>query len=79
MIVTLAVLQMGMTTAEAISAITVNAAQAVNRQDRIGQLVTGKLADLVIWDMNDYRELPYHYGVNLVSQVIKRGKVVVEN
>ena len=35
-------------------------------------------ADIVIWDMADYRELPYHYGVNLVKTVIKRGKVVVE-
>ena len=34
------------------------------------------MADLVIWDMQDYRELPYHCGVNLVQLVIKRGKIV---
>ena len=77
MIVTLAVLQMGLTAAEAISATTVNAAVAVCRQERVGQLVEGKQADLVVWDMQDYRELPYHYGVNLVSKVAKRGKLVV--
>ncbi len=75
-IVTLAVLQMKMTAAEAISAVTVNAAAAIDRAGQIGQLEAGKQADLVLWNMADYRELPYHYGVNLVSKVIKRGKVM---
>ncbi len=77
-IISLAVLQLKMTTAEALSAVTVNAAAAVDRAGKIGRLVPGLLADLVVWDMADYRELPYHYGVNLVSKVVKRGKVVVE-
>ena len=76
-VVSLAVLQMKMTAAEAISAITVNAACAVERADIIGQLTPGFQADIVIWDMQNYRELPYHYGVNLVTNVIKKGKVVV--
>ncbi len=78
-VVTLAVLEMKLTAAEAISAITVNAATAISRQDDIGRLVPGKQADVVIWDMNDYRELPYHYGINLVSRVVKRGKLVKKN
>lgn len=77
-IVSLAVLQMKMTAAEAICGITVNAAAAVDRVGKIGRLLAGLQADMVIWDMEDYRELPYHYGVNLASKVIKRGKVVVE-
>ncbi|RKX27709.1 MAG: imidazolonepropionase [Candidatus Zixiibacteriota bacterium] len=77
-IISLAVVQMKMTVAEAISAVTVNAARAIDKNDDIGQLVAGKLADIVIWDMQDYRELPYHYGVNLVTKVIKRGKLVVQ-
>jgi imidazolonepropionase len=77
MIVTLAVLHLKMSVAEAFCGITVNAAAAVDRAGRIGRLVPGLQADLVVWDMEDYRELPYHYGVNLVNQVIKRGKVVV--
>jgi imidazolonepropionase len=76
-IVSLAVRQMKMTTAEAISAITINAAAALDRAGRIGRLAPGLLADIVIWDMADYREMPYHYGVNLASNVIKRGKVVL--
>lgn len=79
MIITLAALHLKMTAAESISAVTVNAAVAVDRSDRIGQLAPGKQADIAIWDMSDYRELPYHYGVNLVTHVIKRGKVVVGN
>lgn len=77
MIVTLAALHLKMTAAESISAVTVNAAAAVDRSKSIGQLTPGMQADLVIWDMADYRELPYHYGVNLVTHVVKRGKLVV--
>ncbi len=76
-IVSLAALQLKMTAAEALAAVTVNAACAVDRAATLGRLVPGLRADLVIWDMNDYRELPYHYAVNLVSRVIKNGKVVV--
>jgi imidazolonepropionase len=79
MIISLAALEMKLTAAEALAAVTVNAACAVDRAGKIGQLQPGLPADLVIWDMADYRELPYHYGVNLVKTVIKRGKVVVNN
>ena len=76
-IISLAALQLKMTAAEAISAVTVNAAAAVDRLGKIGQLKPGMQADITIWNMSDYRELPYHYGVNLVSKVIKKGKVAV--
>lgn len=79
MIVTLAALHLKMTAAESISAITVNAAVAVDRADKLGQLTPGQQADIAIWDMADYRELPYHYGVNLVTHVVKRGKLVIGN
>jgi len=78
MIISLATLQMKMTAAEALSAATVNAATAINRENRVGRLEAGMQADMVIWDMDDYRELPYHYGVNLVTRVIKKGKLVVD-
>jgi imidazolonepropionase len=70
---------MRLTAAEAISAVTVNAACAIGRQNRIGRLEPGMQADMVIWDMQDYREMPYHYAVNLVSQVIKKGNPVLLN
>ncbi|RKX27365.1 MAG: imidazolonepropionase [Candidatus Zixiibacteriota bacterium] len=75
--ISLAALEMKMTAAEALSAVTVNAACAINRGGKIGQLQPEMPADFVIWDMADYRELPYHYAVNLVTRVIKSGQVVV--
>lgn len=78
LMITLAALEYKMTAAESISAVTVNAAYAVDRGGQIGQLEAGLAADVVVWDMDDYRELPYHYGVNLVRTVVKRGKVVVK-
>ncbi len=75
----LAGLELKMTAAEALSAMTVNAACAIDRRGKIGQLQTGLAADMVLWQMNDYREMPYHYAVNLVSRVVKAGKVVVNN
>jgi imidazolonepropionase len=78
-IISLAAVEMKLIAAEAISAVTVNAAYAIDRAGKIGQLQVGLPADLVIWDMSDYRELPYHYGVNLVKTVVKKGKVVVNN
>jgi len=77
LMMTLAALNYRMTAAESLSAVTVNAACAVDRGGRIGQLLPGLPADAVIWEMNDYREFPYHYGVNLARTVVKRGKVVV--
>jgi imidazolonepropionase len=73
---TMACTQMGMLPAEALTAMTLNAAAAVGRADRIGSLEVGKQADLVILDVPDYRQLFYHFGVSHVSCVIKRGRVV---
>ncbi|MEL3963051.1 imidazolonepropionase [Lysinibacillus endophyticus] len=61
---------------EAIKAATYGGAKALNLQDR-GMIKEGMLADLQIWDTDDYRNIAYHLGDNLVETVIKRGKVVV--
>lgn len=77
MIISLAAVKYRMTAAESLSAVTVNAACAIGQGEKLGRLEVGLPADLVIWDMNDYREMPYHFGVNLAKTVIKKGKVVV--
>lgn len=63
-----------LTPGQAIAAATINAAAAVQRDDRIGSLEPGKQADLLILKVEDYRHLGYRFGENLVSHVIKRGK-----
>ncbi|MCM2271555.1 MAG: imidazolonepropionase [candidate division Zixibacteria bacterium] len=78
MMISFAATQLRMTAAEAFCAVTVNAACAIDLGGQVGMLIPGLPADLVIWEMDDYRELPYHYGVNLVSAVIKRGQVVLQ-
>lgn len=62
--------------AEALVAATLNGAHAVARAHRVGSLEVGKQADLVVWDADDYRMIPYHMGINLVRTVIKRGRIV---
>jgi imidazolonepropionase len=68
--------QMKMLPAEAVTALTLNAAAALGCSDRLGSLEVGKQADLIICDVPDYRHLFYHFGVNHVWRVIKRGRVV---
>ena len=75
MILSLACLMMRMTPAEAIVASTINSAYAVDKGNEMGSIEEGKKADLVIWNVQNYKEIPYHFGVNLVDQVIKDGKV----
>lgn len=62
---------------EVLCAVTLNAAAAINRADRIGTVEQGKQADLVIWDAPDLAQLCYRFGSNLVATVIKKGQVVV--
>lgn len=77
-IVSLASMMLRMTPSEAVTAATVNAAHAVGAGGVTGSLLPGKLADLIIWSVDDHRAIPYHYGVNLVRTVVKRGRVVVD-
>ncbi len=74
--IALACRDLGLTTAEAISCATINAAYALGRASRIGSLESGKDADLLVLGIPDYRELPYHFGVNVVDTVMLRGAVV---
>jgi imidazolonepropionase len=76
MMIALACRKMNMTPAEAISASTINGAYAVGRAHRTGSIETGKDADLVILSVPDYREIPYHFGVNLVETTIRKGRMI---
>ena len=76
MVLSLACTQMKMSPAEAITASTVNAAYSVNRDDKIGSLEPGKLANFVILDCEDYRELAYWFGVSQTHAVYIKGECV---
>ncbi len=78
MTIALACRTLQMTAAEAIAASTMNAAHAIGRSASIGSIEAGKSADLLMLSVPDYRELPYHFGVNLVDLVTSRGAVLVE-
>jgi imidazolonepropionase len=79
MILSLACTQMRMTPAEAITAATINPAYSLRVHDRVGSLEVGKYADLAAFDVADYREIPYYFGVNLCSLTMKRGAIIHSN
>jgi imidazolonepropionase len=68
--------RMGLLPAEALNALTLNAAAALGRADRLGSLTPGKQADLLVCSVPDYRHLFYHFGANHVERVFKRGRLV---
>lgn len=78
LVMSLACLHMGMTPAEAMAAATINAAHAIGRAHLVGSLEPEKKADLVIFNVPNYVQIMYHYGVNHVETVIKGGEVVVK-
>jgi imidazolonepropionase len=78
MMIALACGAMHMTPAEAIAAATINAAHAVRQASNTGSIEPAKNADLLILGVPDYREIPYHFGMNLVDLVMKNGIVLME-
>jgi imidazolonepropionase len=73
MAMSLACTQMKMSPAEGIAAATINGAWALRLADRKGSIEPGKDADLSIFAVNDYREVPYWFGANHCSHTILNG------
>jgi imidazolonepropionase len=76
MILSLACTQLRMSPAEAIAAGTINAAYALRRERSVGSLEVGKQADIAVFEVADYREIPYYFGVDLCWMTVKRGRVI---
>jgi len=74
MVLSLAVTHMKMTPAEAVTAATINPAYSLNRGNEIGSLEVGKLADVVIHDCDDYREITYFFGIQQALKVFAAGR-----
>ena len=75
-IIQLACFQMKMTPAEAITAATFNAACAIQKNDIVGSLEVGKQADIIVLNCPNHMFMPYHFGVNLVETVVKKGMII---
>jgi imidazolonepropionase len=78
LIAALAALYMGLTSEEIVTALTLNAAAALGRADRIGSLDAGKQGDVIVLENPSYRFIPYHIGVSTVAKVIKKGNLVYD-
>jgi imidazolonepropionase len=73
-----AVHRLRLSAAEAIAAMTINAAAALGLEQTHGSIEEGKHADLVVWQPDSYTLLPYWLGANLTRAVVKRGRVIYE-
>jgi imidazolonepropionase len=76
MVLSLACTQLRMTPAEGIAAATINGAYALRREKEIGSLEVGKLADIGVFEVEDYREIPYYFGVNTCWMTMRKGEIV---
>lgn len=76
LVMSIACLYMAMTPEEVFHAVTINAAYSLGRSDRLGSIEVGKQADLIIFDVDHYKKIPYFFGVNLVKTIVKKGQVI---
>jgi imidazolonepropionase len=76
LVMSIACVEMGLSPAEALVAVTINAAHSVALGADIGSIEPGKQADLAIWDVPTVDQLPYWLGARLARTVVKRGQVV---
>lgn len=79
LVMQLGCLHLKMTPNEVLTAVTINAAYAINRADKIGSIEVGKNADFVVFDALNVEYLMYHFGINHTKKVYKNGNLVVDN
>jgi imidazolonepropionase len=78
LVMSIACVEMGLTPAEALAAVTINAAHSLGMGAQIGSIEPGKQADLVVWDVPALEQIPYWLGTRLARTVVKRGAIVSE-
>jgi len=75
LIMSLAVHKLKMNIEETINAVTINGAAGLGLSDKTGSIEVGKQGDMLIFDVKNYRDIMYHFGVNRIEKVIKNGKI----
>lgn len=78
LVMSMAVHLLKMNIEETINSVTINAAAALGISHNVGSIETGKQADMVIFDTPNYNDIIYHFGVNQVEKVIKRGIIIYD-
>lgn len=78
LMINFAILKYKMLPEEILTAVTINAAAALDREHLVGTIEIGKQADLLIWKVDDFNMACYRYGSNLVDKTIKKGEVIYE-
>lgn len=77
LLLSIACTQLKMTPAEAINAVTINGAAAMELQNDIGSIAVGKSANLIITNsLDNYNCIPYDFGNNPVRKIIINGNVI---
>lgn len=75
-IISLACLLYGMTMEEALEGATVNGARALALADKVGMIKPGVQADLIIFEIDNYKKIVYQFGEDLTKIVIKKGEII---
>jgi imidazolonepropionase len=78
LVFSLATLYMDISIEEAVTALTLNAAAALDRADTIGSIDVGKEGDVIILEFPSYRFIAYHIGISTVEKVVKKGNLVFD-
>jgi imidazolonepropionase len=78
LIMSLAAIKMKMKIEEIINAVTINAAKALSREKSAGSIEIGKKADFAVFNTNDYADIIYNAGRNLISHTIKEGEIIYQ-
>jgi imidazolonepropionase len=76
LVMSIACVEMGLSPAEALVAVTVNAAHSLGLGSEIGSIEPGRQADLVVWNVPTFEQLPYWLGTRPARTVIVGGRVV---
>ena len=78
LIFVLATLYMNITIEEAVTALTINGAAALGRQDTIGSIDVGKKGDMIVLEYPSYKFIPYHLGISTIEKVVKTGNLIFD-